>query len=123
MTAWRAIGYAVATMCTSSALVRVLLAASLVLTLVAAPACTKPDPFAADLAMICNAGTGQAGLDPRMQQVMALKEIAGKIKTAEAARLMADLVRAAPSERAALLGPALKRAGRSKCAALDGVLR
>lgn len=87
--------------------------------LVAAIACGrgKPaDPFAADMKMICAAGDHVA---TDQATVLALREISGKIKTAEAAGLMAAAMRAGPAERAALVKPALAKAGITRCPLFD----
>ncbi len=80
---------------------------------------SKDDPFTADMKMICNAGGASQGTPREMQTVAALQEIAAKVKTPDAARLMVEVVRAAPSDKAALLAPALSRAGISRCRLLE----
>ncbi len=77
--------------------------------------CDEPEPFVADMRMICRAGQSDPGLPPEMRRMQGFREIADKIKTAEAARLMAEVARAAPAEHAALLAPALARAKLSRC--------
>lgn len=72
------------------------------------------DPFTADLKMICKAGQDDS-LPPEMRQLAGMKEIAGKIKTAEAARLMSEIMQVAPSDRDALLAPALAKAKLKRC--------
>jgi hypothetical protein len=86
-----------------------------------APACSSKsdDPFTADIKMICNAGRARDDLPPDMRAVTAAREIAEKIKTPEAARLMAAVMQAAPSDKAALMADALAKAGLSRCALLD----
>ena len=82
---------------------------------------SKPadDPFTADLKMICNAGANRADLPPDMRSLEAAREIAAKIKTPEAARLMAAVMQAAPEEKAALMAGALKKAGIARCPMLE----
>ncbi len=89
---------------------------------VAALACssTSDDPFTADMKMICNAGRGHDELPPDMRRLEAFKEIAAKVKTAEAARLMAGLIEIAPDGKADYLRDAFTRAGIKRCAFLDG---
>jgi hypothetical protein len=72
------------------------------------------DPFTADMKMICKAGQDE-NLPPEMRQLAGMKEIAGKIKTAEAARLMSELMQAAPADRDQLLEPALAKAKLKRC--------
>ena len=74
------------------------------------------DPFTADMKMICDAGKGHDDLPPEMRRLEALRSIAEKVKTAEAARLMASFAQVAPAERGALLAPALTKAGIKRCA-------
>ena len=76
---------------------------------------SKDDPFTADMKMICNAGSGRSDLPPAMAQMEAMREIASKIRTPEAARLMAAVVQAAPADKAALIAPALAKAKLSRC--------
>ncbi|MEZ4399046.1 MAG: hypothetical protein R3B06_03460 [Kofleriaceae bacterium] len=93
----------------------------LMCSLVAAMACGSgepADPFAADMKMICGAG-GRDDVPPEMRTMMAMQEIAEKIKTPEAARLMAAVAQAAPSERAELVKPALAKAGLTRCRLFD----
>lgn len=85
---------------------------------VAACGGAKDDPFTADLKMICAAGEGRDDLPPEMRNLEALRSIADKIKTAEAARLLSELMRAAPSERPAMIDPVLAKAGIKRCAFL-----
>lgn len=80
---------------------------------------SSDDPFTADMKMICNAGRARPELPPDMRAVEAAREIAAKIKTPEAARLMASVMQAAPSDKRALMAPALSKAGISRCALLD----
>jgi hypothetical protein len=97
-------------------LLRVLAGAAL---LVAMPGCDDPDPFTADLRMICGAAARHQDLPPEMRTLAAMRDIAERIKTPEAARLMAELMQAAPGERAALLAPPLRRAKLSSCPTLE----
>lgn len=77
----------------------------------------KPDdPFTADMKMICDAGKGGEGLPPELRRVEALRKIAAKVKTAEAARLMASFAQVGPEDKGALLAPALAKAGIKRCA-------
>ena len=82
-------------------------------------ACDDTEPFVADVRMICRAGEGDPGLPPEMRRLTAMREIAKKIKTPEAARLISAVIQAAPEDKAALLAPALARAKLSRCPALD----
>jgi hypothetical protein len=82
---------------------------------VAAGACKEDEPFVADMKMICKAGEQSRGMDPEMQRVHAFKYIAEHIKTPEAARLIAEVARAAPSDHAALLAPAMQKAKLTRC--------
>ena len=77
------------------------------------------DPFTADRKMICAAGQGRDDLPPEMRRVEALREIAAKVKTAEAARLMAGFGALAPAERPAYMKAALERAKIAQCRLLD----
>jgi hypothetical protein len=77
------------------------------------------DPFTADLRMICSAADRHRGEPPELRTVSSMRDIADKIKTPEAARLMVTLMEAAPAERAALLAPALERAKLSRCPTLE----
>lgn len=74
------------------------------------------DPFTADMKMICDAGKGHDDVPPEMRRIAALRSIAEKVKTPEAARLMASFAQVAPTERGALLAPALAKAGIKRCA-------
>lgn len=74
------------------------------------------EPFTADMKMICDAGKGHDDLPPEMRRIEALRSIAEKVKTPEAARLMASFAQVAPAERGALLAPALAKAGIKRCA-------
>ena len=101
---------------------RRLLAASLLglALLAAAGGCKSDDPFTADMKMICAAGgDGDANLPPQLRKLAAMKEIAGKIKSPEAARLMARVIQVAPEEKAGLVREALAKAGLSRCAFLE----
>jgi hypothetical protein len=77
------------------------------------------DPFTADMKMICAAGQGRDDLPPEMRRVEAMKEIAAKVKTAEAARFMAGFGELAPADRPAYVKGALDRARLTRCAALE----
>jgi hypothetical protein len=77
------------------------------------------DPFTADMKMICAAGQGRDDLPPEMRRIEALKEITAKVKTSEAARLMAGLGALAPEERDGYMKDALARAKITRCALLD----
>lgn len=77
------------------------------------------DPFTQDMKMICAAGQGRDDLPPEMRRIEALKEIADKVKTAEAARFMAGFGALAPSERAAYVKGALEKAKLSRCPLLE----
>ena len=77
------------------------------------------DPFTADMRMICSAADAHRDLPPDLRRMKAMRTIAEKIKTPEAARLMADVIRAAPAERPAMLAPALARAKLSRCPTLE----
>lgn len=77
------------------------------------------DPFTADIKMICHAGPRDPGMPADMQRAMAFREIAEKIKTPEAARLMAQVIQVAPAEKAALMADALKKAGLSRCPLIE----
>lgn len=94
--------------------------ASLVVTIaVSLAGCGKDvDPFTADLRMICSAADRHRDLPPDMRTLAAMRDIAGKIKTPEAARLLSALMEAAPAERPAMLAPALERAKLSSCPTL-----
>lgn len=94
---------------------RLALAAALVL---AACGGSNDDPFTADMKRICNPKV-DPGLPPDMQRMTAMRDLAGQIKTPEAARLMADLMQAAPSERAGMLEPALAKAKLKRCPFLE----
>ncbi len=92
--------------------------------LMAAAACGKSgsaadDPFTADMKMICAAGQGRDDLPPEMRRIEALKEIAAKVKTAEAARLMAGFGELAPADRPAYMQGALERAKLAQCRLLE----
>lgn len=91
----------------------------LVVLVLAGCSSSKDDPFTADMKMICNAGGDSRDLPREMQTLAALQEIAAKVRTPEAARLMSDMVQAAPSDKAAVLAPALARAGISRCRLLE----
>ncbi len=86
-----------------------------------ATACSSKsaDPFTQDMKMICNAGQSRADLPPEMRRIAALKEIAEKVQTPEAARLMAGMVEVAPSEKAAVMKDALAKAGIKRCALIE----
>jgi uncharacterized protein YggE len=90
---------------------------------VAAAACSSSksadDPFTADMKMICAAGQGHDDVPPEMRRIEALRSIAAKVKTAEAAKLMAGFGALAPEERAAYMKGALEKAKLTKCALLD----
>ena len=77
------------------------------------------DPFTADMRMICSAADRHADEPPEMRTLSAMRDIADKIKTPEAARLLSELVQAAPADRAAMLAPALERAKLSRCPTLE----
>ena len=81
--------------------------------------CGSDDPFTADLKLICSAGGGRDDLPPNLRSVAALKEIAENVKTPEAARLVVQVMRAAPSERAELLRQPLAKAGIKRCALFE----
>ncbi|MBK9032956.1 MAG: hypothetical protein IPL61_17065 [Myxococcales bacterium] len=53
-----------------------------------------------------------------MQRIQALRSIAEKIKTPEAARLMASFGQVAPGDAPLLMAPALAKAGIKRCALL-----
>ncbi len=74
------------------------------------------DPFTADMKMICDAGKGHDDLPPEMRRLEALRSIAGKVKTAEAARLMASFAQVGPGQKGEILAPALAKAGIKHCA-------
>ena len=76
------------------------------------------DPFTADMKTICSAG-GDPSLPPELRRLEGARTIADKLRTPEAARLMAEVARAAPAERPALIAPALARAKLSRCPFLD----
>ncbi len=84
-------------------------------------ACSSPsdDPFTADMKMICRAGQGGDHLPPELRRVEALREIAERIRTPEAARLLATLMQVAPAERGPLVAEALARAGLRRCPFLE----
>ncbi len=69
--------------------------------------------------MICAAAEAHGELPPEMRALAAMREIASKIRTPEAARLMSALIEAAPADRAAMLAPALARAKLDRCPTLD----
>jgi hypothetical protein len=92
---------------------------ALVLLLGLTGGCGSDAPFTADLKMICAAGKGRDDLPPSMRSLEAAKEIADNIKTPEAARLMVQLMQAAPSERAELLRQPLAKAGIKRCALFE----
>jgi hypothetical protein len=93
---------------------RLALAAALLLA-----ACgSSDDPFTADMKTICNA-SGDPSLPPDLQRMSAMKQIAAKVKTPEAARLLSSVIQAAPADRAALLEPALAKAKLSRCRFLE----
>lgn len=100
-------------------LARVLAAVLLLCLLGLLGGCGSDDPFTADMKMICSAGSGRDDLPPDMRKLAAMKQIAESVKTAEAARLVAEAMRAAPSERAELLRPALAKAGLKRCPTLE----
>ncbi len=77
------------------------------------------DPFTADMKMICNAGQSRADLPPERRRIEALREIAEKVQTPEAARLMAGVFEVAPSEKAGYMKDALAKAGIKRCALLE----
>ncbi|KAB2903545.1 MAG: hypothetical protein F9K40_07130 [Kofleriaceae bacterium] len=77
------------------------------------------DPFTQDMKMICAAGQGRDDLPPEMRRVEALKSIADKVKTPEAARFMAGFASISPRERAAYVKGALEKAKLSRCPLLD----
>jgi len=80
---------------------------------------TKDDPFTADMKMICAAGKGRDDLPPEMRRVEALREIAAKVKTPDAARFMAGFGALAPEDRPDYVKGALQRARLTQCALLD----
>lgn len=88
----------------------------LVLALAACGGGKTDDPFTADMKMICDAGKGHDDVPPEMRRIEALRSIAQKVKTPEVARLMASFAQVAPSERGAVLAPALAKAGIKHCA-------
>jgi|JI9StandDraft_2_1071091.scaffolds.fasta_scaffold120618_2 hypothetical protein len=96
-------------------MMRMLLLVS-VLSLAACGGGKQDDPFTADMKMICDAGKGHDDVPPELRRIEALRSIAEKVKTAEAARLMASFAQVAPAERGALLAPALAKAGIKRCA-------
>jgi hypothetical protein len=77
------------------------------------------DPFTADMKMICAAGQGRDDLPPEMRRIEALKEIAAKVRTPEAARLMAGFGALAPADRPAYMSDALERAKLAQCRLLE----
>lgn len=89
--------------------------------LVLAAACSSKtdDPFTADVKMICGAGQGRDDLPPDLRRMQAFREIADKIRTPEAARLMAAVGQAAPGDKRAIMAPALEKAGVKRCPFLD----
>jgi hypothetical protein len=95
--------------------------AALLLAALSLGACSSSsdDPFTADMKMICNAGRGHDDLPPDMRRISAMREIADKIKTPEAARMLAGVAAVAPSEKAAYFRPALDKAGIKRCPFLD----
>ena len=76
------------------------------------------DPFTADMKRICNPKLDDR-LPPDMQKMAAFRDIADHIKTPEAARLMSEVIQAAPSDRAAILAPALAKAKLKRCPFLE----
>lgn len=94
-------------------------ALAVVLSLSAVAACgDSDDPFTADMKTICSAGQDDS-LPPDMRRLAGLKEIADKLKTAEAARLMSAYMQAHPSEREEILRPALAKAKLRRCRFLE----
>jgi hypothetical protein len=88
-------------------------------TVIALAACgSSDDPLTADMKRICNPKLDD-GVPPDLQRIAALRDIADHIKSPEAARLLSSLMQAAPSERAALLGPALAKAKLKRCPFLE----
>lgn len=85
----------------------------------AACSSSSDDPFTADMKMICRAGQGSDHLPPELRRVEALREIAERIRTPEAARLLATLMQVAPAERGPLVAEALARAGLRRCPFLE----
>jgi hypothetical protein len=86
--------------------------------LLAAASCgssTSDDPFTADMKMICAAGQGHPELPPEMRRMEALKEIAAKVRTPEAARFMAGFGALAPEDRASYVKGALEKAKIAHC--------
>ncbi len=96
-------------------MVRTLLLVS-ALTVAACGGGKADDPFTADMKMICDAGKGHDDVPPELRRIEALRTIAEKVKTPEAARLMASFAQVAPADRGALLAPALAKAGIKRCA-------
>jgi len=80
---------------------------------------SKEDPFTADIKLICNAGQSRPDLPPPMRRLQAMHEIAGKIRTGEAARLMGEITRARADQRVELMRPAMARAGLAHCPLLE----
>jgi hypothetical protein len=72
------------------------------------------DPFTADMKMICGAGEDPS-LPPDLARLAAMRDIADRVRSAEAARLVAELIQAAPADRDELLAPALARAKLKRC--------
>lgn len=90
--------------------------AALVLFVVASCGSSKADdPFTADMKMICAAGQGHPELPPEMRRLEALKEIAAKVRTPEAARLMAGFGALAPADRPDYMKGALEKAKIAHC--------
>jgi hypothetical protein len=86
--------------------------------LVLAACGSSDDPFTADMKRICNPKL-DPNVPPGMQRISAMRDIADHIKTPEAARLMSELIQAAPSDRASLLAPALAKAKLKRCPFLE----
>ena len=88
-------------------------------TLAACGSKAADDPFTADMKMICAAGQGRDDLPPEMRRLEALKEIAAKVRTPEAARLMAGFGELAPADRPDYVKGALEKAKIQHCALFD----
>jgi hypothetical protein len=73
------------------------------------------DPFTADMKMICAAGEGHPELPPEMRRMEALRDIAAKVRTPEAARFMAGFGALAPEQRADYVKGALEKAKITHC--------
>ena len=89
--------------------------AALALTVMLAACGGSTDPFTADMRMICGATDRYRDLPGPERTMAAMRHILDNVKTPEAARLVPAVIEAAPSERAAMLAPALERAKLTRC--------